>query len=77
MTTFFYFTSSFHITVKIKHIFITGYRYAMMSAKTILTKLIMKYKFFTSYKNVEEIKVYCHIMLRPEQGYKITIHARN
>ncbi|CAG9861488.1 unnamed protein product [Phyllotreta striolata] len=54
-----------------------GPKYAMMAMKSLLSTVLRKYKIFTTYKSVEDIKLKAHLVLRPRDGYKVYIERRN
>ncbi|CAG9831111.1 unnamed protein product [Diabrotica balteata] len=53
-----------------------GGKYGMMNIKTILATVLRRYKIFTEYKSVEEIKVTTNLVLRLKDGPKVWIEPR-
>ncbi|XP_072381843.1 cytochrome P450 4C1-like [Diabrotica undecimpunctata] len=53
-----------------------GSKYAMMNMKTVLSAVLRKYKIFTEYKSVEEIKLSTNLVLRLKDGPKVWIELR-
>ncbi|KAF2885100.1 hypothetical protein ILUMI_21103 [Ignelater luminosus] len=53
-----------------------GIKYAMMNMKALIATVVRKYRFFTEYKKVEDIKLKVDLMLKPVDGYKIAIELR-
>ncbi|XP_050503188.1 cytochrome P450 4C1-like isoform X14 [Diabrotica virgifera virgifera] len=53
-----------------------GAKYAMMNMKTVLSAVLRKYKIFTEYKSVEEIKLSTSLILRLRDGPKVWIELR-
>lgn len=53
-----------------------GPRYAMMAMKAVLSAVVRKFKIFSSYKSVEDIELKCNLVLRPKDGYKVSIELR-
>lgn len=48
----------------------------MMAMKSLLCAFVRKYKIFTPYKRIEDIELECKLMLRPKDGYKISLELR-
>ncbi|CAH1111817.1 unnamed protein product [Psylliodes chrysocephalus] len=53
-----------------------GLKYAMMALKSLLATTLRKFRIFTSYQKVEDIKLKAHLVLRPKDGYKVYIEHR-
>ncbi|CAG9814838.1 unnamed protein product [Phaedon cochleariae] len=53
-----------------------GGRYAMMSVMTMFVHLIRKYRFFTEYKSLEEIRVIPLVTLKLKDGAKLSMKRR-
>nr|QYA71990.1 cytochrome P450 [Anoplophora glabripennis] len=53
-----------------------GMKYAMMSMKTLLATVMRKFKFDTSYKSVKEIELKFNTVMRPKDGYKLSLEPR-
>ncbi|XP_045467263.1 cytochrome P450 4C1-like [Harmonia axyridis] len=53
-----------------------GYRYAMIIMKLILSKIIRKFELKTEYKSIEEIQLKINLMMRPSNGFKVTLQPR-
>ncbi|KAG5900103.1 hypothetical protein JTB14_016072 [Gonioctena quinquepunctata] len=50
-----------------------GPRYAMMAMKSLLSTVLRKYRIFTSYQKVEDVKLKANLVLRPKDGYKLAL----
>ncbi|XP_045467262.1 cytochrome P450 4C1-like [Harmonia axyridis] len=53
-----------------------GYRYAMIVMKLILSKIVRKFELKTEYKSIEEIQLKINLMMRPSNGFKVTLQPR-
>ncbi|CAH1118516.1 unnamed protein product [Phaedon cochleariae] len=53
-----------------------GVRYAMMNMKTILANTLRRYKVFTQYKSIKEIKLKSNVVLRMKDGSKVWVESR-
>jgi cytochrome P450 len=53
-----------------------GPKYAMMSMKSLLAMTLRKFKFFTSYDRVEDIKLKANLILRTTNGFNVSVHLR-
>ncbi|KAJ8982605.1 hypothetical protein NQ317_005077 [Molorchus minor] len=53
-----------------------GMKYGMMSIKTLIATVIRRYRIHTSYKRLEDIKLKSNLVLRPKDGYKVSIEVR-
>ncbi|CAH1382167.1 unnamed protein product [Tenebrio molitor] len=53
-----------------------GPKYAMMSMKSLLAMTLRKFKFFTSYDRVEDIKLKANLVLRTTNGFNVSVHLR-
>lgn len=54
-----------------------GIKYAMMAMKALLATVLRKYKITTSYNSVKEVELKSNLILRPKNGYKISVQLRN
>lgn len=50
--------------------------FAMMSTKTALAKLVLKYKISTPFKKMEDFKVKGGVVLKAANGYLVGIENR-
>lgn len=55
--------------------FILGQRFALTEEKTILSSLINKYR-ITSLLQQEEMRLFTHTLIRPQDGIKIKLEKR-
>ncbi|VEN59018.1 unnamed protein product [Callosobruchus maculatus] len=53
-----------------------GWRYAMMSMKTILANIVRNVRIFSEYKSLEEIELKMSVLLRLKHGPKIWLESR-
>nr|CAI5838124.1 unnamed protein product [Callosobruchus analis] len=53
-----------------------GWRYAMMSMKTLLANIVRSVRIFSEYKTLEEIEVKMTILLRLKHGPKMWLEPR-
>ncbi|KAL3271098.1 hypothetical protein HHI36_021594 [Cryptolaemus montrouzieri] len=53
-----------------------GARYAIMSMKTNLATILRKYRITTDYKSIEEVSLKVHMLLRPADGFKLSLVER-
>lgn len=54
-----------------------GPKYAFMAMKALIATVIRKYKFSTPYKKIQDIKLKADLMLKPVDGYKVSLELRN
>lgn len=54
----------------------TGQRYAMMLEKTMMAMMIRNFKISTAYKSIQEIDLECNLVMKPVNGYKISLEIR-
>ncbi|XP_072380553.1 cytochrome P450 4C1-like isoform X2 [Diabrotica undecimpunctata] len=53
-----------------------GLQYATMAMKTLIATVVRKYRISTSYQRVKDIKLKAHLVLRPKDGFKISMQRR-
>ncbi|KAL3271099.1 hypothetical protein HHI36_021595 [Cryptolaemus montrouzieri] len=53
-----------------------GLKYATMIMKTVIATLVRKVVFKSEYKSIEEIEFRIHIVIRPVDGYKVSVELR-
>ncbi|XP_057670074.1 uncharacterized protein LOC130902190 [Diorhabda carinulata] len=53
-----------------------GAQYAMMNMKTTLATVIRRFRIYTKYKTIEEIKLKINVVLRMKEGPKVWVEAR-
>ncbi|KAF5292049.1 hypothetical protein FQR65_LT11315 [Abscondita terminalis] len=53
-----------------------GPKYAFMAMKALVATVIRKYKFSSEYKRIEDIRLKADLMLKPIDGYKVSIELR-
>ncbi|KAJ8954180.1 hypothetical protein NQ318_005775, partial [Aromia moschata] len=53
-----------------------GMKYGMMSMKALLATVVRKYKIYTSYKCVEDIKLKNLFFAKPRDGFKVSVELR-
>ncbi|XP_023312995.1 cytochrome P450 4C1-like [Anoplophora glabripennis] len=53
-----------------------GIKYAMMAMKTLLATVLRKFKVSTSYGSIQDIKLKANLVLRPTDGYKVSLELR-
>ncbi|KAI2474222.1 hypothetical protein C4B38_000290 [Diabrotica virgifera virgifera] len=53
-----------------------GLQYAMMAMKTLIATVVRKFRISTSYQRVEDIKLKAHLVLRPKDGFKVSMQRR-
>lgn len=53
-----------------------GARYAMMAMKVAIASVVRKYKSFTDYKCLKEIRVRQDLIIKPADGFKVRIEER-
>ncbi len=53
-----------------------GLRLAIIEMKALISMFLRKYRVTTTYKTVEEIRLYCDTVLIPVEGFKIGIELR-
>lgn len=54
-----------------------GARYAMMAMKVAIATVVRKYKSFTDYKSLREIRVQQDLIIKPADGFKVRIEERH
>lgn len=54
-----------------------GPKYAMMAMKALIATVLRKYRVFTEYKSPEDIRVKADLMLKPADGYKLSLEYRD
>lgn len=47
-----------------------------MGLKTLIANVIRKYRIFTAYTSIQEIELLYNIVLRPKDGFKVSVKAR-
>ncbi|KAF5301094.1 hypothetical protein FQA39_LY10913 [Lamprigera yunnana] len=52
-------------------------KFAMMTMKVAIAVLVSKYTFKTEYKSVQDVKFEANLLLKPIDGYKVTLELRN
>ncbi|KAF5292054.1 hypothetical protein FQR65_LT11320 [Abscondita terminalis] len=53
-----------------------GSRYSFMSNTAVIASVVRKFKFSSKYKRIEDIDLKAELMLRPTDGYKVSIELR-
>nr|CAH7767126.1 unnamed protein product [Callosobruchus chinensis] len=53
-----------------------GWRYAMMSLKTLIARIVRELKIFTEYKCIEEIELELHVFTKIKHGPKVWFETR-
>ncbi|XP_056646965.1 uncharacterized protein LOC130451760 [Diorhabda sublineata] len=53
-----------------------GGQYAMMNMKTILATVLRRFRIYTKYKTIEEIKLKTNVVLRLKEGPKVWVETR-
>ncbi|KAG5875110.1 hypothetical protein JTB14_018588 [Gonioctena quinquepunctata] len=54
-----------------------GIKYAMMAMQSLISSIVRKYRIFTPYQNIEDIELKFNLVLKPKNGYKISLQLRN
>lgn len=53
-----------------------GPKYAFMAMKALIATVVRRYKFTTDYKSIEDIKLKADLMLKPVDGYNVSVELR-
>ncbi|KAK5638116.1 hypothetical protein RI129_012411 [Pyrocoelia pectoralis] len=53
-----------------------GPKYAFMAMKTLIATVVRKYKFSTNYRSIRDIKLKADLMLKPVNGYNVSVELR-
>ncbi|KAL3287727.1 hypothetical protein HHI36_002191 [Cryptolaemus montrouzieri] len=53
-----------------------GYKYAHMVMKTVLSMTLRKFVITTKFKSIVDMKLKANVVLRPADGYRVTVHLR-
>lgn len=53
-----------------------GQRYSFLALKSVLSTIVRHYKFDCGYKSIEDIKLKNYIVIRPIDGFKVTLQKR-
>ncbi|KAF5292055.1 hypothetical protein FQR65_LT11321 [Abscondita terminalis] len=53
-----------------------GSKYAYMSIKAVIASVVRKFKFSSKYKQIENIDLKVELMLKPIDGYRVSIESR-
>lgn len=54
-----------------------GLKYAMMAVKAMVAKVVQSYRIGCDYRTISDIKLSSYLVLRPCDGFKVSITRRN
>ncbi|KAG5869342.1 hypothetical protein JTB14_026067 [Gonioctena quinquepunctata] len=54
-----------------------GLKYAMMAMQSLIPLVVRKYRIYTPYQNIEDIELKFNVVLKPKNGYNISLQLRN
>ncbi|XP_060533268.1 cytochrome P450 4C1-like isoform X2 [Cylas formicarius] len=53
-----------------------GMKYAMMAMKSLLATVLRKFEIHTSYAKIEDIELKTNLVIRPKDGFKVSVKSR-